>query len=863
MPKNKVRDQPKIPDHEVLRQIGGGAYGEVWLAQGVTGAMRAAKVVHSDDFDNEREFEREFQGILKYEPISRDHPSLVHILHVGRSEGEVPFYYYVMELGDDVVTGREINPVEYEARTLRSDMRIAEGDPLDLDLCIAVGRSLSEGLAHLHGNGLAHRDVKPANIIFVDGKAKLADIGLVALRGQRTFVGTEGFVPPEGPGSAQADVYSLGKVLYEMATGKDRLEFPELPDELPEGKVLKRWRVLNGLICDICEPRISKRRIKTATVLAEEFTLLQLGKRRSFEVKPVWNLVILCLALVVTGGWNFAMMSPWVVLSGEDDATPFVAPPVEFGLVTITSAPLGADVYSEEGALLGQSPFRLGRMPVDSWVSFEFRLRGYQTVTEGGMVAKGGLVIGPELKVDAPPQPGENWKDVLGMVYRPDEATHISLYYVGEEEWVQFQADSKQKGKGVKFVKISQNGRKSSVVIANQGEARQFTQWLMEKCLGEGYLNPDQRMEPRLDKSSAVREQFPNGLPGGLAPFRCAVLPGARILVTSEPIGADVYIGGVLRGQTPLVEEAGQHGVPVAAGKVEISLEADGFKTVKKTFNLKSNDVWSEPEHFVMEPNMGVVFGQAWENSLGMKFEPVGFDLMVGIWEVRMIDYMAYVNDRQTDVVAPHVPEFPQGDEHPVVNVSRQDAEGFCRWLTDVEHKRDRISKNHEYRLPTDVEWSAMAGLEEELGDFPQEREEGEAMGFPWGGGWPPLAGTANLADEAAQDLAIQNMIPNYHDGYAYTSPVGSFSANNLKLYDLSGNVYEWVADDYNLSVIVHNVVRGGGWKSFRDANLMTSARLPFRPGEQNDSTGFRVVIAKVPEKVEGGDPEKSPETGE
>ena len=228
------RSEITIPDHEVLRKIGGGAYGEVWMARGVTGALRAVKIVWREDFEDERGFEREFEGILKFEPISRDHPGMVNILHVGRGDDEeCPFYYYVMELGDDIRKGREIHPVEYEARTLRSDLKSSEGRPLEIGFCLDTGQRLADALSHLHDKDLAHRDIKPANVIFVDGKAKLADIGLVASRGQQTFVGTEGFVPPEGPGSGQADVYSLGKVLYEMATGKDRLQFPELPDELP------------------------------------------------------------------------------------------------------------------------------------------------------------------------------------------------------------------------------------------------------------------------------------------------------------------------------------------------------------------------------------------------------------------------------------------------------------------------------------------------------------------------------------------------------------------------------------------------------------------------------------------------------
>ena len=53
-------------------------------------------------------------------------------------------------------------------------------------------------------------------------------IGLVAVSGQNSFVGTEGYIPPEGPGTPRADIFSLGKVLYEISTGKDRLDFPEI-----------------------------------------------------------------------------------------------------------------------------------------------------------------------------------------------------------------------------------------------------------------------------------------------------------------------------------------------------------------------------------------------------------------------------------------------------------------------------------------------------------------------------------------------------------------------------------------------------------------------------------------------------------
>ena len=199
-------DTVTIPEFTMLRRIGGGSYGEVWLARSVTGAHRAVKIVRREDFDLERTFEREFSGIQRYENVSQGHAGLVDVLHVGRHDAE-GFYYYVMELADDVhgyEEGGEFDAEHYVPRTLAADLK--KLGTVELGSCIDSGRRLAGALGHLHRNGLTHRDVKPANIIFVRGKPQMADIGLVATSGQRSYVGTEGYVPPEGPGTAVADL---------------------------------------------------------------------------------------------------------------------------------------------------------------------------------------------------------------------------------------------------------------------------------------------------------------------------------------------------------------------------------------------------------------------------------------------------------------------------------------------------------------------------------------------------------------------------------------------------------------------------------------------------------------------------------
>jgi serine/threonine protein kinase/formylglycine-generating enzyme required for sulfatase activity len=848
----KIRQSPTIPDHEVLRKIGGGAYGEVWLARGVTGALRAVKVVWREDFEDERGFEREFEGILKFEPISRDHPALMNILHVGRSPDGVSFYYYVMELGDDVSSGQDINPIEYEPRTLRADNHQGPGVQWDTSECIDVGLRLAEALDHLHERGLAHRDVKPSNVIFVNGRAKLADIGLVAMRGQRTFVGTEGFVPPEGPGSAQADVYSLGKVLYEIATGKDRLAFPELPDEMPSGTDRKRWLELNKIICDICEPRISKRKILSAAQLADALRRLQRGKRRRQNGRAVWMTTFLLTAFTGWAGWELARDSDWL-----KSRIPGLNPiPEQVGMLRVVSAPEGAEVTDVAGRFLGMTNTGLMKVRVGDEFNFTMKKPGYKPSTVKGKVPPT-VVMEPyevfaKLENFSPPQEGERWSDHLRNAYQPVGREHVSSGYLKRSSWQKFATAVKLPEGRVEWLNDSENGKPAQVVLCSEADAQAYSRWMRDGGLREGFLTDDHEVLPMREisldhpgRSARARQQ-------GLVPFRLKVrfIPYGEITLTTDPPGVEVYMNAAAdsTNQVSVGSTAEPLLIPrVKPGKWQLYLVREGYKP--QTVDLKVGEGEKVATTVKMEKSLGVIFGTPWKNGIGMRFEPLGTGLMVSIWETRVRDFEQFV--KESNRPAPRPPDFEQTPNHPVVNVSREDAQAFCRWLTERERKDERIAQTHQYRLPTDLEWSLMAGLKEEEGISPSSRYARKQRVYPWGTEWPENQVVGNFADASAAAtpmVSIDRTIPGYDDGFPYTAPVGSFPASATGLYDLSGNVQEWVEDESSkLGKNVLGVLRGGGWTTYQADDLYTGSRNAAPPTFQDIIHGFRVVLAKVP----------------
>ncbi|TLM76615.1 SUMF1/EgtB/PvdO family nonheme iron enzyme [Microbulbifer harenosus] len=193
-------------------------------------------------------------------------------------------------------------------------------------------------------------------------------------------------------------------------------------------------------------------------------------------------------------------------------------------------------------------------------------------------------------------------------------------------------------------------------------------------------------------------------------------------------------------------------------------------------------------------------------------------------------------------------------DSLPVVNISWNDAALFCNWLSARDGlkevyrtERGRVvgfdGSANGYRMPTEAEWAWAARY-----------ERGAMRKFPWGNALPVGKNSGNYADSSAGQI-VPAVLRTYNDNYAATAPVGSFGPNHLGLFDMGGNVSEWIHDLYTIGTGLstraeenpvgpqegdYHVVRGSSW---RHAGL-TELRLSYRDygAEARDDVGFRVA---------------------
>jgi len=194
-------------------------------------------------------------------------------------------------------------------------------------------------------------------------------------------------------------------------------------------------------------------------------------------------------------------------------------------------------------------------------------------------------------------------------------------------------------------------------------------------------------------------------------------------------------------------------------------------------------------------------------------------------------------------------------DHHPVVNISWNDAAKYCNWLSEraglppvyVERGGRMVARSpfpKGFRLPTEAEWAWAAR-------YP---DSASARKYAWGDSLPVPADAGNFGDSTGASV-LGGAIPGYRDNHGATAPVGSYQSNPLGLYNLGGNVSEWVHDVYAVtpsppgelarnpvgpSEGAYHVIRGASWM---DTNT-TELRLSYR--DYGDSArpdlGFRIA---------------------
>jgi formylglycine-generating enzyme required for sulfatase activity len=502
------------------------------------------------------------------------------------------------------------------------------------------------------------------------------------------------------------------------------------------------------------------------------------------------------------------------------------------GQLEVVSEPRGADFklirtrerVAQELVRTGTTPARIERLDPGEYqvlMAFEgwpeqsqiVRVENNRNTSVSAVFAKGGL------NITSDPAGAEVWIQAAESALRKAGKTPLSLadLPVGKHrlelrhgDWAPISRSVEVSGGSTQdlefsweraLVSFTSDPPGAEVYLGNKplGRAQQKTPFQVE--LPEG----DYVFSARHSKLDPVTfSAYIDGDTGSSAvDFRFAY---GSVSLASDPAGAAVASGGMPMGRTPLTLAV----VPPGNYTFELSKEQHRAASVSGSVEAGGSLNFTATLTYDSTP----VVSRDFKNSLGQQLAWIApLNGWAGAYEVTQEEYERLSGTN---------PSYFKAPRHPVDSVTWYEAVKFCEALTVQERSLGTLPEGYRYRLPTDEEWGRLVG--------------GQKL-----------------------DAAISSLF----DRQKSSAPVGSLAANEYGLYDIRGNVWEWVNDWYSQTILNRvqkegstataewvgtdrKVLRGGAWNRSSEFDLAVANRMAARPSaEDRYDVGFRVVLMR------------------